>query len=662
MNRDQIYEELARLTALADGWRKASEIPAIERDLMLARLRGLYGTLLFESTASESPEEPLHAAAAVAAAEEDETNEIIDIELDDFEEPAPAAPDAATADEESAPGHTAEEPETEEESLPEIEVEIVTDFESAFDDEEPQNGGAADGEEPAGEEAVEYAAVDAQHAAQSEPTKAAPATEEPTESESATVPQESQESSAAAEHAGQTELTPESAAAVAPEDEPAAENPAEENISADETADKPAAIEPEPEDEPEPAAENPAEESISTDETADEPVAINPESEDEPEFAAEEPAEESASADETAEEPAAIKPEPEDEPATEPEDEPVFIVETPAPAAEPAESAAEEEILYDEQTFIAEPATTPEPEAEPAAVQAGRQEAMPEEYESEFIVEEKTEAEAARTAGNAQHDAETPHDAEPDGEDVAEFIVEPAPAAESGAAKADVSRQSNLFGFDSVAAPRRSRQRMISLYDDDLFERIPVRKADKTAQQDDEPRFEVEPARAERPTEPEPQHEEPQITAEAAPETAGTPAAAESVAEFIVDDEPSAPAGGTQKAAPAAEPAKVVLGDVLGSNRRTIADSMAARQTTTADALAHAPVADLAGALSIGDRYRIESELFGGDAELCRRTLATLDGMESLDDAVIYIEENFSWHPSSEAACMIMELLERKFS
>ncbi|MDE6858218.1 MAG: hypothetical protein K2J33_05740, partial [Alistipes sp.] len=257
-----------------------------------------------------------------------------------------------------------------------------------------------------------------------------------------------------------------------------------------------------------------------------------------------------------------------------------------------------------------------------------------------------------------------------------EFIVAPAPAAVENPAAAEpgngdtASQQTNLFGFDPVAAPRRSRHRMISLYDDDLFERIPVRKADKPAASDDDPQFEVVAPPAHEPT-PQPDPEETDIIVEISPNDSEMPQAPKAgdsgrIAEFIVDDGPQTMSGAEsfRSGAPAApaEPAKVVLGDVLGSDRRTLGESMADSRATTADALAHTPVRNLSGALSIGDRYRIESELFGGDAELCRRTLEKLDGMESLDDAVIYIEEHFSWHPSSEAACMIMELLERKFS
>lgn len=528
MNRDQIYEELSRLTALADGWRKAAEVPAIERDLMLERLRGLYGALMFETPADASPELTAAAAAAVAAAEDDDTNEVIDIMLDDeFDEPEDAATEPAEeSSDDTVPAADEpaeeEEPEEEEELLPEIEVGTATGFESAF---------AEDAEESGTEEGP------------------LPETEE--------------------------------TATVLPAEE---ESPAPMNVS-------------EPENTAEPAA---AEETMTAPAADDEP-AIAAGTESAPEASEEEPA---FTEDSEAEYAFDI------EPAAEP-DVPEFEIE-PAPVAEPDEAAA----------------GTAAPE---------------------FIVEPADEQPAAT------------------GEPAVELPTEQ-PAGQQTAAP-----QSNLFGFDPVVAPRRSRHRMISLYDDDLFERIPVRKADKP--QTDEPQFEVvmpsEPANSPDPA-PQPVAADAGITVVTAADDAFSPAEESAAgrddmpaATFIVD------AGSSEEeedfsieaaVSTAAEPAKVVLGDILGSDRRTIADSMAAQQTTTADALAHAPVTDLAAALSIGDRYRIESELFGGDAERCRRALETLDGMESLDDAVIYIEENFSWHPNSEAACLVMELLERKFS
>ena len=46
MNYQKFVDRLSRMTALAEGWQKSELLPAIERDLMLEELRGLYDELL----------------------------------------------------------------------------------------------------------------------------------------------------------------------------------------------------------------------------------------------------------------------------------------------------------------------------------------------------------------------------------------------------------------------------------------------------------------------------------------------------------------------------------------------------------------------------------------------------------------------------------------
>lgn len=46
MNYQKFVDRLSRMTALAEGWQKSESLPAIERDLMLEELRGLYDELL----------------------------------------------------------------------------------------------------------------------------------------------------------------------------------------------------------------------------------------------------------------------------------------------------------------------------------------------------------------------------------------------------------------------------------------------------------------------------------------------------------------------------------------------------------------------------------------------------------------------------------------
>ena len=55
-------------------------------------------------------------------------------------------------------------------------------------------------------------------------------------------------------------------------------------------------------------------------------------------------------------------------------------------------------------------------------------------------------------------------------------------------------------------------------------------------------------------------------------------------------------------------------------------------------------------------------DLFDGDGEAYDKTISDLDAMETFDDCIIYIAENFEWNPDSEGAKFIMQLLERKHS
>ena len=58
MDWNTIQEELRRLTTLVDGWSQRNEIPAVERDLALEKLRNLYETVRFaESGWAEMPAE-----------------------------------------------------------------------------------------------------------------------------------------------------------------------------------------------------------------------------------------------------------------------------------------------------------------------------------------------------------------------------------------------------------------------------------------------------------------------------------------------------------------------------------------------------------------------------------------------------------------------------
>lgn len=101
-----------------------------------------------------------------------------------------------------------------------------------------------------------------------------------------------------------------------------------------------------------------------------------------------------------------------------------------------------------------------------------------------------------------------------------------------------------------------------------------------------------------------------------------------------------------------------ILGEVLRGDVTTLADSMASEEPTTP----FNRITELRNAIGLNDRFLMIRDLFGGDVDRYEATIDTLDEFEELDECMIYIVENFHWNPDSEAAKLIVSLLERKLA
>lgn len=77
-------------------------------------------------------------------------------------------------------------------------------------------------------------------------------------------------------------------------------------------------------------------------------------------------------------------------------------------------------------------------------------------------------------------------------------------------------------------------------------------------------------------------------------------------------------------------------------------------------ACGRAQITDLRHSIGINDRFLLIRDLFGGKAEEYERVIDELDAFTELDDAMIYIQENFEWNPDCDGATLLVELLERK--
>ena len=72
-------------------------------------------------------------------------------------------------------------------------------------------------------------------------------------------------------------------------------------------------------------------------------------------------------------------------------------------------------------------------------------------------------------------------------------------------------------------------------------------------------------------------------------------------------------------------------------------------------------VDDIRLAISLGDRFLYQRELFGQNAELMQRTITELNELGSFDEALVYITTHFQWDTESSTYQQFLVTLHRRF-
>ena len=73
-------------------------------------------------------------------------------------------------------------------------------------------------------------------------------------------------------------------------------------------------------------------------------------------------------------------------------------------------------------------------------------------------------------------------------------------------------------------------------------------------------------------------------------------------------------------------------------------------------------VEDIRQAISLGDRFLFQRELFAGNGELMQKTLDEINSLGSLSEAMDYVLDNFDWDKESTAVQLFENVLKRRFS
>lgn len=370
---------------------------------------------------------------------------------------------------------------------------------------------------------------------------------------------------------------------------------------------------------------------------------------------------------------------------TEPMSEPMPVVapaSVPEPDPAPAVGTAPEPVPVSESV----PAVQSVPVSEPAAVEVSLSAA------AGFSRQDVSMEGQSDKASGTGHDAAVRTGREGLAGSSAGQVVAPSSEADAES-KQKVVVSDSLFDLDDLVIRHREKRRVImSLYETDgpqeaAASKIPVGTGQKPGhaaapqqqatagkEQDDAaaPQLETllekmdEPKKSVTSQMPEPQSETSEsdsVAAEISEQADNAADADASVAasqKTVVAETTSAKTD-APKYPFAAEP-EPVLGEVLGGDVHTLADTIAAPKDMASEIVRKERITDLKQAIGINDKFLLLRDLFGGDTERYERTIDRLNEFDDLDDCIIYISENYDWNPSSDGVRFLMELLERKLS
>ena len=111
--------------------------------------------------------------------------------------------------------------------------------------------------------------------------------------------------------------------------------------------------------------------------------------------------------------------------------------------------------------------------------------------------------------------------------------------------------------------------------------------------------------------------------------------------------------------APAPEPAPEVKAEPVVEVK---VEKPAPRPVPQQTSLFGTAVEDIRQAISLGDRFLFQRELFAGNGELMQKTLDEINTLSSLGEAMGYVRDNFDWDKDSTAVQLFENVLKRRFS
>jgi hypothetical protein len=103
------------------------------------------------------------------------------------------------------------------------------------------------------------------------------------------------------------------------------------------------------------------------------------------------------------------------------------------------------------------------------------------------------------------------------------------------------------------------------------------------------------------------------------------------------------------------QPATAILGETLQKSKHFLSDNFAENDVLLT------PIKDLSKGIGLNDKFLFAKELFGGNAQQFGKTITVINEMNSIEDALEYIKNNFSWHENNTVVKHFITLVRRRF-
>jgi len=106
---------------------------------------------------------------------------------------------------------------------------------------------------------------------------------------------------------------------------------------------------------------------------------------------------------------------------------------------------------------------------------------------------------------------------------------------------------------------------------------------------------------------------------------------------------------------------KVTIADRMANQSTSRNERLSQADNSLSASIANKKITDIKQAISIGDRFRFQRELFKSNGEDMNKTLTYLNQLATLDEAMSFLKSKYAWENSNEAVEDFYQIVKRKF-